>query len=80
LLLLCLTTETKLVFKTLWALKKLVNGQSKKKKKTQSTLVLLCASLFSTLGIAGLGLAWHGPVQSDPFLHLMREFKTPTYI
>jgi hypothetical protein len=52
----------------------------KKKKDGQLTLVLLCASLLSTLGIAGLGFAWHGPVQSGPVRHVIHEFKITTHI
>jgi len=35
---------------------------------------------LSALGIAGLGLAWHGPVQSDPVRHFIHEFKMTTHI
>lgn len=52
----------------------------KKKKDCQLTLVMLCASLLSTLGIAGLGLAWHVLVQSDPVQHFICEFKMTTHI
>jgi len=67
------------VFKTLCCFKKLGNGQSKK-KNCQLTLVMLSASLLSTLSIAGLGLAWHGPIQSDPVRHFVREFKMTAHI
>jgi len=55
------------------------------KKNYQLTLVKLSALFYLHLGDAGLGLAWHGPVQSNPILCclvqcIMCKFKTTLHI
>ena len=65
--------------------KKLVMDKFLKKEDFQLTLVKLCAPFSLHLGDAGLGLAWHGPVQSNPLLWclvhcVMYKFKTTLHI